>query len=349
MRQAAVLGDIVIGPHSGFTRWVFEAIVRLTDLLPGRAAQQIDRTDSVDFYSEPRTVFLTNYPSRQIVDAIEASDVRVLLVAEDPLDAIQYLRAALDLPAMEALRALTATSVAHLAIGTTRHLHVVRRTGGRPLRDVVSDIARHLGLPLAEDAIVGVAAAMSGTLGPDAGLEAALRQRDDAYAPPVRGDTQPLAQDGFLATASQVLDPLMAMTRGETDRPVVWPTEVFKSGDRPNEPAPRVAEIAGPARNIYYGPYLYLPPARYRVEAVLMFSDDIMDLPFVLEMHSSTWLAKARIERRKANHYRGFFALEHFDPTATIEIRLRNERGVQRGLLSLIELLFFAQGGLHRT
>lgn len=343
MMNPAVLGDVVIGPHSGLTRWVFDLVSRLVQHAPDRTTKQIDRTDVVDFYAEPRAVFLTNYPSRQIVDAVESNDVRVLFVGEDPLDAIHYLKSALGLPQMEALRAVTATSVAHLAIGQSKYVKPIMRTTERTIGQISADVAQHLRLRLQPEVVSSVASDVSGGLGPDAPVEDALRARGDAYAPPIRASGRAPA-DPFLGTASEILDPLMAMALGDRVRPVVWPTEVFKFADRPDEPAPRTADVAGPVRNLYYGPYLYLPPAHYRVEAVLSFSDDIKDVPFVLEMHSSTWLARARIEKRKGNDYRGYFALEHFDPTATVEIRLRNERGVDHGRLSLIELLFFVRG-----
>lgn len=340
MKGPAVLADVVIGPHSCLTEWVFETCMRMAAHFPERPLYRTNRLDTVDFLAEPRPICLTNYPSRSFVDAIDAGDARVVLVIEDPIDVVIYLQKLLNLPVMEAVRSQTATAVANGAIGRAEQVYYLYRTTERTVGEIVRRLAQHLSLTFDADIMDRLIEAASYGLGPDATLEQILAARDGHYIAPAR-DAPGVSLEPAILTAREVIEPLIAFARNNTTRPVVWPTPVFTFKDRPDMPPPQTAEIAGPVRDLYYGPYFYLPPSRYRVEAILAFSDEIKDVPFVLELHGASWLARARIALRRAGDYRGYFIFDHVDAAAAVEIRLRNEQGVARGRLSLIELLFF--------
>jgi len=341
MKGSAALADVVVGPHSGLTEWVFETVCMIASLHPQRPLfYKTDRFDKIDFLASPRPLCLTNYPSRSLVEAIDAGDVRIVLAIEDPIDVVRYLQKALQLPTMEAIRAQTATAVANLAIGRAQHVYYLYRSTERSVGQIVTRLAQHLSLAPPASLSDEIIMAASHGLGRNAPLEAVLEARRDHYLSPA-SDIAAITLDPAVLTAAEVISPLLAMARNDTGRPVVWPTAVFTFKDRPDMPPPRTADIAGPARDLYYGPYFYLPPGQYRVEANLGFSDEIKDVPFVLELHGAAWLARARIEQRRAGDYRGYFNFNHTDPTAALEIRLRNERRVSSGRLSLIELLFF--------
>lgn len=330
------LADAVIGAHGDLANWTFALVNVLVGLDARRPVRWIDRFDPIDFVVDPCPVLLANYPSNQLIDAIERKDVRVLFLLEAPLDTLRSMQRSMGLAPMEAIRSQTASAIANRAIGLSPHVRVLQRTTSRSVEQVVAMICDHLELHVPSDAQSSVADTASAGLGRNATPEAVLAELNHRSS-----TTQ---YDTALDSACQaILDPLLAMASFETARPVVWPTEVFTFSDMPSAPAPSVIAIAGPSRNLYYGPYLYLPAARYRVEAYLVFSDEIGAVPFVLEVHGGNWLAKARIEERHPGRYRGYFHLDHYDPTTTVEIRLRNESAVASGRLSLVEMLFFIE------
>lgn len=340
MKGPAVLADVVIGPHSCLTEWLFDLVTRINAVQGGRPIRQTNRLDVVDFLSDPRPICLSYYPSPSLIAAIAAGDVRTILVVEDPIDVALFQQQALGLPLLDSIRQQTASAIANLAIGEADHVHYLHRSTQRTVGKLVVDVCRHLMLKADEVQLQDAIATMTKGLGPAATLENALAASARSYRPPVR--LEPGSSiDPAMMIAAEVIAPLIAMGKGDTTRPIVWPTGVFIFKDRPDAPAPQTAEIAGPVRDLYYGPYFYLPPANYRVEAILGFSDEIRDVPFVLELHGAAWLARARIGGRKAGNYRGYFTFGHTEPTSTVEIRLRNDRGVAKGRLSLIELLFF--------
>jgi hypothetical protein len=338
---------VVIGPHGAMTRWVFDIVDSLVSRCPGKITRMIDKSDAVNLMTAPQPVYLTYYPSPSLIDAIDRGFFNVLLVVEDPPDVAAYLQAALGLPFMEAIRSQTASAVANLTISQANVLHIDRaseRSAGQTVARIADHLAPSLGMPSGwwqreqPGAINDVIDQATGG-GGSASVEDVLAARGDHYAPPLRGRSAAATPDDLLAR--EVIDPLIGLSQRGATRPVVWPTAVFKFTGNPDGPAPQTADVTEIVRTIYYGPYFYLPPARYRVEAVLGFSEEIKDLPFVMEMHGSRWLTNAKIDRRRAGEYRGYFMLDHRESAATLEIRLRNDAGVPHGRLSLFELLFF--------
>lgn len=339
MPGPSFLADTVIGPHCGLSAWLFDVVTVLARLSHRVPLRRIDRFDRLDFLADLRPLLLTNYPSAQIVDLIERNDARVVYVRERPEIVLQFLCDAVGVPPMEAIRSQTASAVANLAIGRSRHALLVSHDTERRAGEVVHAVARHLELASDLGSIAAVIAEVSPGAGPESTLPEALARYPGARLR--AGQSPTVLADAMRASCVDILEPLLAMAEGSTSRPIVWPTSVFTFGDRPGAPPPEQAEIAGPVRNLYYGPYLHLPPARYRVEAILSFSDEITDIPFVLEVHGGIWLAKARIKERRPGTFRGHFVLDHHEPTAAVEIRLRNENPVASGRLSLIEILFY--------
>jgi len=291
----------------------------------------MDRFDPWDLPTDKRPIILSSYPSAALLANIARGRVRVLFLLEPPHRTLRFMQAHLGVPAIEAIRSQTASAVANLAVAASPSAKILRRDSERSVRDVVRLICDHFRLNVSHAAFEEIVASSAGPAGPGAQLDDVLPQ-DGATS------------DDTLDTACQlIVEPALRFAEGETLRPIVWPTEVFTFHDQPEAPPPPIPSIAGPSRNLYYGPYFYLPPATYRVEANLVFSRDFPDVPFVIEVHTEAWLAKARISERLAGRYRGYFHLHHTDPTAAIEIRLRNESPVANGHLSLVELLFFVQ------
>lgn len=86
-------------------------------------------------------------------------------------------------------------------------------------------------------------------------------------------------QDGLLR---DVLAPwLHYVTTGERQR-TVWSRSLLRWGDQPEQPAPRVVEMTGMARNLVFGPYLALPPGQWEMRTVLAFSPEAEGARLVL-------------------------------------------------------------------
>lgn len=333
-------GHIVIGAACGSALWTFEAIRALAQLAPGRDVIVADRTHPLPTDGGGARIILCQYPSQDVIGAIASGSLRPLLLIEDPAEIAGYMMRQAGRSPLEAVRALTASLVANLALAAAPSTRLIEHRAGASARAYVRGIAEALDLTASEAELDRVMAGLARGLPADAGLDAAIASRFPAhFCGPDAGASDP--ETG--AIAKRVAGPLLALARGDSTSPIVWPAEVFLSGDRPNEPAPRITSVAGPARVILYGPYFHLPPAEYVVEAVMSFRGHIDDIPFVLEIRSSECLASARINHRPAGGYRGQFRFSHHNPVDALEIHFRSERGAIDGELSLHELRFFPQ------
>jgi hypothetical protein len=330
------LADAVIGAHGQFANWTFDLISQFAAHDLGRRVLRIDRFNRIDFEGQP--ILLTNYPSSQLIDAIERGDVRVLFLAEPPPLTLRFMRTVMQIPYVDTLRSQTASAVANLAIGNSPHARVVERNDERHVDGFIRLICAQFDIDLPDETREQIAEQASGGLGPQAAIEQVL-----AASSTFGGLDAMQSLDRSEQVCQELVEPLLAMARGNPVRPIVWPTDVFTFSDAPETVPPSDPEIAGPARVLYYGPYLYLPPARYRVEVFLVFSNEIKTVPFIIEVHAGSWLAKARIEERQPGRFRGFFELDHYDATSTVEIRLLNETPVDSGRLTLVELAFFVE------
>lgn len=336
------LAHAVVGAHGSFSEWVFARVTELA-AAAGRQVQHVDRFHRIDFNRVLKPVLLSNYPSNQLVEGIETGDIRALFISEPPILTFDYLRYTIGVDPIDALRSLTASAVANLAIGRSPHSFVIERSSERSIAAIIDLVATHLDLSVDADVRREIAERASAGKGASAKLSELLPadlSLDRAAPKPIDGLPEERPYEIIL---QEILDPLMAMARYGSARPVAWPADVFTFFDTRRTPPPVNAKVAGPSRNLFYGPYLYLPPASYRVEVALVASEDLGDIPFILEMHAGTWLAKARIERTRPGRFNGFFHLDHFDATTTVEIRLRNEMPAERGQLTLVELLFFPE------
>lgn len=331
------LADAVIGAHGAFAEWVF-CLTRKLAVAAGRPVIEVDRFTPVDYAQSPRPIILSKYPSSSLIDSIERRDVRVLFLMEPPALTLAFMQQRLGVPAMDAIRSQTASAVANLAISRSPFSRILERDTERSILQIVGLITSHFELSISNEAQSAIADQMSEGSQASANVDSLLRVQTPVSSVPA-ADNNPERQLGHVA--EEILNPLLAMARFGPMRPVVWPKEVFTFHDDPNSSPPVEAAVAGPSRNLFYGPYFYLPPSRYRVETFLVFSEEISSIPFVLEVHADHWLARARIDQHHPGRFRGTFRLDHYDATSAVEIRLRNDKPADRGRLSLLEILFF--------
>lgn len=331
------LADAVIGAHGSFADWVFVLVQELA-AAAHRIVRRVDRFDALDFVTNPCPVLLSNYPSAQLVDAIERGDVRVLFVAEPPIETLTFMRRTMGISTLDAIRSQTASAVGNLVIGRSPFSRVLESNSTRSIAQIVDLIATHFELEITyqhrQQIAFGAQPDHCRSKAQD--LPGAVDELTPEHSLGLRDrDVNQICQD--------VLEPLLAMACYGAARPVVWPTEVFTFADSPTSLPPANAAIVGPSRNLFYGPYFYLPPSRYRVEAQLLFSKEVEAIPFALEIHAGNWLARALIKEGRPGRFRGSFCCHHYDAATAVEIRLRNVQPIESGSLSLVEILFFAE------
>ncbi|MCZ8182158.1 MAG: hypothetical protein O9322_04240 [Beijerinckiaceae bacterium] len=148
-------------------------------------------------------------------------------------------------------------------------LTVLRRPG-LTLRMLLATILQVLEMPMEPAKLVEAAARIDIRLPQDLDrlLDEVLLERDPAITPAGAG-IQELTMDA-VELMRNIYEPIVTLINGGEARPIIWPVEIFfaqtekkaVSGVRP-EPQ----TMLGPARFLYFGPYLCLPAGRWQAMA----------------------------------------------------------------------------------
>jgi hypothetical protein len=325
-------GSLVVCLPGPLATWCND-LINHAALTAGMSVRHFDRSDDLTA-GTPASIYLCQYPSISAIDAVRNARLNAVLIAQDPAWSIAEALQSGSAP-LEAIRAVTASATANLAIGSTSRSRLVFPSPAESAAAVARRLLVAVGLP-ADPATIAAANDLIGRgLSPEAPLGDVLTRVSG------RGQPAPLSEM-VRDVVAKVTNGAMAMAQGERGYPIIWPTEVYFSGDRPNEPVDPISAVTGPSRVMIYGPYLHLPPARYTVEIIITFAGRIEDIPFLLELYGGeTCLARVRLDGRKSGGYRGRFDLAVPDPVPPIEVRLRNERGAIEGEVALSELRFY--------
>jgi hypothetical protein len=237
----------------------------------------------------------------------------------------------------DALRALASSCATMLAITRGQHaLVVVPRDAADPSR-VVSAVAEHLQLPLAERSAGALLARL-----------------------PVRDPTQDETEsDSWWEELSErdrtiiggALGPYIEyFAGGDLDR-MVWEPELFfaPAASGPSLPVPSdgVIDITGRARCLVFGPFVALPPGRWLVDLVLGFSAETAGVGFDVEVFTGSQLAHTRIEPsgEQVVETHLYFTIAD-DSDQPVQIRVHDDRAAFDGRLALGHVAIVPQAAL---
>lgn len=117
-----------------------------------------------------------------------------------------------------------------------------------------------------------------------------------------------------------------------------WPREAFLDGDSPGQSLPALAEVAGRARILAYGPYLPLPTGSWHAKAFLGFSPDIGKMSFILEADTGGAVARGFFEVDRGGIFTLDLDFQVSDSLNPIEMRLISQDSALEGQVSLIEV-----------
>lgn len=333
MAFSARNGSLVVCPPGPSADWCY-GVIETVASLAGVPVHRLATTDIIN-PEGIAGVYICQVPSASAIEAVREGHLDAILVVQDPNWNVSYAMQN-GATLLDALRPLSASMTANLAIGSTSRSRLLFPG----LQDSAATTARRLlisaGLP-SNRAVMDAAAHVVGN-----GHHVDAPLADVIWNLSTRGEPPQLSAE-MQDIVAKVTAGIMAMAQGDRSSPVIWPRDVYLLADRPNEPVPEFAEVTGPARNIVYGPYLHLPPAKYLTEIIVSFAGRIEDIPFLLELYAgSACIARFRLAGRKSGDFRGRFEVSVVDPAAPIEVRLRSERGAIEGEMAFVGSRFYA-------
>lgn len=303
---------------------------------PSLEVRLLDRNDDAGPEEAwPQTLFLCQFPNASVITLIEGARIPVLAFLDDARDAIAYVRRSSSCSFTEALRTTTSAAVANRILWHAKSALVICRGRGRSLTLLIDEIVNHLNLRVPPVALSSIKEKYGGVVFNSLSLEESLKTIS-SYSPP--GDWSKELSSTEVAIARHVLEPMILMALQEQCVPVKWTREILSSADRPNDASPIVADLAGPARYLYFGPYLYLAPGTYRARLVAGFSESAVGVQFTVDVsarHGAKILARARIKPNQAGILQGQFVVVHDLPQEPLEARLHNDESELSGKVGL--------------
>ncbi len=341
MLELSPTDAIVVGPPSVMSSWAFK-LVRAAAECAQSEIRLVDRNDEIGEVPAARhrlrMLCLAQYPSPSLTAIIRGGRIPTIACLDDAIDAVRYLQESVGCTFLEALRAQTAAATVCGAFFDNSSVLLVDRRDNRTIDRIAEQILDHLGLGMTSTAKRALIEQFLAEPGAKAwSLERALARQVAGYLAPGKPSTISAKE---AVVIEQVLTPMMRMSVRRDIGPICWPSPVFLFGDRPNEPAPLVADVTGAARIIFYGPYFHLPAGRWRAQVVLGFSHDIFGTPFSIEVHGSTLVAKAIVKPEGECVFRASFSMIHTRPQDPVELRVRSEEGAIEGRIGLARALF---------
>ena len=325
---------IALGPPSVLSTWAFDLLREVCALVPDSAAiRAIDRQDILEPDGDRvPLVYLSHFPSPSLLAECGAGNAPILLCLDDPVDSVRYLQHGSNVSLVEALRLQTAAAASYAELRGNPRLLILHRLVDAPTGDLLDSILDHFGLELPRERHQRLRLTRLGPNGRDSDLESSLQSCIGGYEPLDEAQAQFAPKE--IAMIGGALSPLIQMSFSENAGPIVWPTEAFLSGDRPDTPASLVAELTGGARILYYGPYFYLPAGSWSARMMVGFSAGARRTPFSVEVVAGQLLARASMIPESKGIFHASFGFTHDDASQPVEIRVRTDRGAIEGRLA---------------
>ena len=343
------MGDaLILGSPSVLVAWAHAFVREAANLadnpLDVRVLDLHDDTEILtDRDSGPERLFLSNFPGPALIAKVRAGAIPVLALIDDPTDSVRFLQQQAKVSVTEALRALTLAHTIDRALFDNASVMIVHRGLAIDAAELIDLILQCLGIRLGADALRGLKERHV-RAGDASQLEDMLAKNVPEWAP--LEDQSSYFSADEAALVAQVLAPIVHFAFEIHPPSVVWSQKLFYLGDKPNEPPAVITDITGGARNLFYGPYLYLPPGRYRGSFVVGLSKDTRNMPFVLKVVQSAGqsiLAEAHWNSPGEGIFQGGFDFNHLASDQAIEILLRNNEGAIEGRVALVHVSFDLQ------
>jgi hypothetical protein len=267
-------------------------------------------------------LFVGDFLQEAWVGPIHDGQVAAVLVIDDVSHAWAHLRQT-GQQAAEATHRLVAAATSFGDLVGHQRVLIVTATAGDDLAALAARILAHVGMPVQSADDMVAALALGGP--PQVAWE---------LPPPI-----PIC-DQARPLIDAVILPALAYGATGQRVPVTWPRDCLFWGDNPGEPLPRALDLAGPSRNLAYGPYLALPPGRWIMSATLAFSPASRGAVLALELHGARELGRIGFTVEGPGLFKASVAVSVPSPREKLEIRLVSERGAIEGVIGIDHIAF---------
>ncbi len=230
---------------------------------------------------------------------------------------------------------LTATRV------TSQCLSCLHDIAIEPRALVVSDLLnfellKHLLPELANIFKISIdASVLRETLGRISALEAEKIEETSADAAAANELTNAVHSASVITALGECLKGFEPLLRKEPVEQVHWPREVFLDSADQGNPLCRTLDLTGPARLLFYGPFLHLPRGSWFATATFEVRNNLSGNFLKIDLYYEGVIGEWECEMPRDGIYKFDLQFEVFEPRFPIQIRFYIKEGAIEGLFDL--------------
>lgn len=325
----------ICGTPSPLTQWSANLVHHLASRTWGPhvfvgANSEAEFLDALDRSQGRPVVLLAHVPARALMDRIVRTFDRVLLVQDDPVDVIGYVRDERQLKLWGAM------SVASQSLTTLAYLRAKLKPP-----EVRSDI---YGLDVGAAArAICAKLGMSPPEAPPGGgndervLSRVLAASAHAKAPGAYFANADENEKDLIATACRYFDNFAAGRSGERFE---WPIPMFLTTDKKGQPLwthlGDEIDLTGPARIFVYGPFLHLPVGAWTLKATLQVAENLSGNAIQIDVTADERaLAKVKAQLPKEGEFAFEINFAVDEPRDPMQLRIYSLEGAIEGKVRL--------------
>lgn len=299
------------------------------------AALRANWTQIRDMAESHVVIIASDTPDDEFIQLLERVAVPKLIIVEDLVDSIFYMKNMRNMRFVDSVRFCTQT------IATLYGLHQSAQSvtfSAKAYEASIDDIMSALA------AGVGLSRRRFEGLSPRLDLPDAAILRDYCarhFPAPLeikaRQSSEP-AQERALA--ERIADAYTAIAIGARLRTVEWPTELFLDWDTPGAFLAKPIELVGPARFIICGPYLHLPVGRWRAVLHFEIADNLSGNRLGVDLFAKEILVETNVDLPPEGQFALSLDFDNPSAYAPLETRIQITSGAIEGSLRLLRVFF---------
>lgn len=295
--------------------------------------------DAVLGRKTPNILLYSENPERDLVSVTSRINPAAVVFYEDPSDIAGYLlrhRKVVWPAALQVACQNIATMAEALASPACLRLE---RSGDATLGGIIERIARHFGLALTPFHWKEIIAALDldgpGQLNEP--IETLMAALFDDYRPPAFGIYELTAD--VVQLMEQVYGPLRRVHEPGPLHEIRWPVGVFFSQTSQKQISGVTQDpinLLGPARYLYFGPYLCLPPGKWSLQAVFEVNENLSYNKVEVDIcQGDSVLSYGLFDIPVRGKFEVLTEIEINQPERPLEFRIFMKEGAIEGLFEL--------------
>ena len=283
------------------------------------------------------SLIISHFPRRTFLDHLHANEVPTLIAVESPITCVMQQVSITGRSYLEAIRPIT-QSLSLIAAASSNpdtanihdsHLEVTAM-------EFLSWLTRFVFLCPEDEshALSSAILARLGLEGADTVATSAAKLQSRINDPQAKASIQQNSRQ-TTQTLMDVSEGLVDFIRGTDDVEVKWPVDFFYDGNNFTTPAPLIMDISGPARCLYYGPYLHLPEGLWEGRFYFGLSPGAIDTHLRIEVYTDQLQVSYLAHARDGGVFVMPIELDITDSRQPIQLRLFIDRGEIEGKIGL--------------